>query len=65
MGLLQATKVIWKQQGPIGLFQGHSATLLRIFPYAAIKFMAYERLEGVSYERPEPLSSLADFTLDA
>lgn len=48
MGLLQATKVIWKQQGPIGLFQGHSATLLRIFPYAAIKFMAYERLEGVS-----------------
>ncbi|GHJ83967.1 hypothetical protein NliqN6_0369 [Naganishia liquefaciens] len=47
MGLLQATKVIWQQQGPIGLFQGHSATLLRIFPYAAIKFMAYERLEGL------------------
>jgi hypothetical protein len=48
LGLLQAIKVIYGQQGPMGLFQGHSATLLRIFPYAAIKFMAYERLEGVS-----------------
>jgi solute carrier family 25 protein 16 len=25
-----------------GLLQGHSATLLRIFPYAGIKFMAYD-----------------------
>ncbi len=31
-----------------GLFQGHSATLLRIFPYAAIKFMAYENAHNVS-----------------
>lgn len=48
LGLLHAIKVIYGKQGPLGLFQGHSATLLRIFPYAAIKFMAYERLEGVS-----------------
>lgn len=25
-----------------GLLQGHTATLARIFPYAGIKFMAYE-----------------------
>lgn len=48
MGLFRAISEIWRTQGPIGLLQGHSATLLRIFPYAAIKFMAYERLEAVS-----------------
>ncbi len=47
LGLLHATRVIYKSQGVLGLFQGHSATLLRIFPYAGIKFMAYERLEHV------------------
>ena len=26
---------------------GHSATLLRIFPYAAIKFMSYEQLKNL------------------
>jgi solute carrier family 25 protein 16 len=34
---------IYTSDGIFGLFQGHSATLLRIFPYAAIKFMAYEQ----------------------
>lgn len=29
-----------------GLFKGHSATLLRIFPYAAIKFLAYEQVRA-------------------
>lgn len=29
-----------------GLFRGHSATLLRIFPYAGIKFLAYEQIRG-------------------
>jgi solute carrier family 25 protein 16 len=27
-----------------GLFQGHTATLLRVFPYAAIKFVAYDQI---------------------
>lgn len=27
----------------MGLFRGHSATLLKIYPYAAIKFVAYEQ----------------------
>lgn len=30
-----------------GLFRGHSATLLRIFPYAGIKFLAYEQIRGI------------------
>src|ERR1700712_1208993 len=40
-------KDIYRQDGPLGLFRGHSATLLRIFPYAAIKFLAYEQIRAV------------------
>lgn len=36
-----------RQDGLRGLFRGHSATLLRIFPYAAIKFLAYEQVRAV------------------
>ncbi|KAI9277759.1 mitochondrial carrier domain-containing protein [Sporodiniella umbellata] len=31
----------------MGLFQGHSMTLIRIFPYAAIKFIAYEQYRAL------------------
>ncbi|EGV59994.1 mitochondrial carrier [Yamadazyma tenuis ATCC 10573] len=43
-GLWRAGKVILQNDGPAGLYQGHSVTLLRIFPYAAIKFVAYEQI---------------------
>ena len=36
-----------QQDGMRGLFRGHSATLLRIFPYAGIKFLAYEQIRYV------------------
>ncbi|KAF9439148.1 hypothetical protein BGZ76_010741 [Entomortierella beljakovae] len=42
-GVFKATRDIQKSAGIKGLFQGNSATVLRIFPYAAIKFMAYEQ----------------------
>ncbi len=44
MGVFRAARDIVRSQGPTALFQGHSATLLRIFPYAAIKYMAYDKL---------------------
>jgi solute carrier family 25 (mitochondrial carrier protein), member 16 len=37
---------IYSTGGVRGLFQGHSATLLRIFPYAGIKFLAYEQIRA-------------------
>jgi solute carrier family 25 protein 16 len=46
-GVGGAMKEIYLQDGPVGLFRGHSATLLRIFPYAAIKFVAYEQIRAV------------------
>jgi len=45
-GVFHAAKAIRKNSGIQGLFQGHSATILRIFPYAAIKFMAYEQIKA-------------------
>ena len=46
-GLIDAGKRIWKSDGVWGLYQGHSITLLRIFPYAAIKFVAYEQIRQI------------------
>lgn len=49
-GLLHASKKIYETAGLRGLFQGHSATLLRVFPYAGIKFLFYDWIEHVSYQ---------------
>jgi len=43
-GMFRAAKDIYGETGMRGLLQGHSATLLRVFPYAAIKFVAYDQL---------------------
>ncbi|KAL6704788.1 coenzyme A transporter [Coniothyrium glycines] len=41
-----AIRDIYATAGVGGLFKGHSATLLRIFPYAGIKFLAYEQIRA-------------------
>ncbi|KAK2731233.1 mitochondrial carrier protein leu5 [Colletotrichum kahawae] len=46
-GVATAMKDIKSHEGVIGLFRGHSATLLRIFPYAGIKFLAYEQIRSI------------------
>ncbi|KAI4610526.1 uncharacterized protein J4E87_010780 [Alternaria ethzedia] len=45
-GFPTAIRDIYVSTGVRGLFKGHSATLLRIFPYAGIKFLAYEQIRG-------------------
>src|SRR6186713_1608023 len=45
-GVITAMREINSSEGIRGLFRGHSATLLRIFPYAAIKFLAYEQIRA-------------------
>ncbi|OTB08133.1 hypothetical protein M426DRAFT_317233 [Hypoxylon sp. CI-4A] len=42
-----ALRDIYAHDGVLGLFRGHSATLLKIYPYAAIKFVAYEQYRAV------------------
>lgn len=46
-GVIRAMQDIYKGEGSRGLFRGHSATLLRIFPYAGIKFLAYEQIRAI------------------
>ncbi|KAJ7594604.1 mitochondrial carrier domain-containing protein [Mycena floridula] len=46
-GAFRAGGQIYKDTGMRGLLQGHSVTLLRVFPYAAIKFMAYDQVQHV------------------
>lgn len=46
-GVAGALRAIYHQEGSVGLFRGHSATLMRVFPYAAIKFLAYEQIRSV------------------
>lgn len=47
LGLVRAIRDINSSDGIRGLFRGHSATLLRIFPYAGIKFLAYDRYRAI------------------
>lgn len=54
---MHAGQKIVKEQGVYGLFQGHSATLLRIFPYAAIKYMAYDTLHTALMPTPQDETS--------
>ncbi len=73
MGVFRAAREIKDQYGLRGLFQGHLATLIRIFPYAAIKFMAFEQYKNVCFfslvlifcsiscrrERRKPISNIS------
>ncbi|KAL8339879.1 hypothetical protein RB601_006146 [Gaeumannomyces tritici] len=65
-GVAQSIRLIYGQDGPAGLFRGHSATLIRIFPYAAIKFLAYEQIRSVvipDHNHETPLRRLVSGSL--
>lgn len=65
-GLAAAIRDIKRYEGATGLFKGHSATLLRIFPYAAIKFLAYEQIRAVvitSRDQETPMRRLVSGSL--
>lgn len=47
VGVTRAIQDIYRGNGTRGLFRGHSATLLRIFPYGGIKFLAYEQFRTI------------------
>ncbi|KAI0771329.1 mitochondrial carrier [Trametes elegans] len=64
-GLFRAISQIYGENGVRGLLQGHSATLLRIFPYAAIKFMAYDQIEGLLMPTRESQTNARRFTAGA
>lgn len=58
IGTATAMSEIYRQEGALGLFRGHSATLLRVFPYAGIKFIAYEQIRSVVIPNKQHETSL-------
>ncbi|KAL3426883.1 mitochondrial carrier protein [Phlyctema vagabunda] len=58
VGVMTTMKTIYTEDGTRGLFRGHSATLLRIFPYAAIKFLAYEQIRAAVIKNPQQETSI-------
>ncbi|KAB8274594.1 mitochondrial carrier domain-containing protein [Aspergillus minisclerotigenes] len=52
-GFIQALNHIRTRHGIYGLFKGHSASLIRVFPYAGINFLAYEQLQRAIIISPQ------------
>ncbi|GMG40219.1 unnamed protein product [Ambrosiozyma monospora] len=52
-GMFRAIDSIYSTDGIRGLYQGHSATIMRIFPYAAIKFVCYEQIRTLLIPKDE------------
>ena len=46
-GVFHAVKHVYAQYGIYGLYRGHSAMLLRIFPYSGINYAAYEKYKKI------------------
>ncbi|KZT39132.1 mitochondrial carrier [Sistotremastrum suecicum HHB10207 ss-3] len=64
-GMFRAVGEIYQDRGVRGLLQGHSATLLRIFPYAAIKFMAYDQVHHFLMPTPSQETNIRRFIAGA
>ena len=62
-GAYMAGRDIYRVSGIRGLLQGHSATLLRVFPYAAVQFMAYDQVHHVRSSLSK-VSTLFDPVID-
>ncbi|KAH8422596.1 coenzyme A transporter [Aspergillus melleus] len=61
LGVLEAIQIIRKSYGIQALFQGHSLMLLRIFPYAAINFLAYDQFRNALSPAPDQDTPLHRF----
>lgn len=46
-GVVKTLQSIYYNEGVIGLWKGNTATIVRIFPYAAVQFMAFEKYKTV------------------
>ncbi|XP_034040251.1 graves disease carrier protein-like [Thalassophryne amazonica] len=49
LGVFSTLCAVPKKEGFLGLYKGNGAMMVRIFPYGAIQFMAFERYSKVSY----------------
>ncbi|KAK7806780.1 hypothetical protein U0070_026123 [Myodes glareolus] len=46
-GVLSTLRAVPQKEGYLGLYKGNGAMMIRIFPYGAIQFMAFEHYKTV------------------
>eukprot|EP01119_Soliformovum_irregulare_P018215 TRINITY_DN5538_c0_g2_i2.p1 TRINITY_DN5538_c0_g2~~TRINITY_DN5538_c0_g2_i2.p1 ORF type:complete len:252 (-),score=43.37 TRINITY_DN5538_c0_g2_i2:857-1612(-) len=56
----QSLKTIWVEEGMSGMFKGNGTNVIRIFPYSAVQFAAYEKYKKLLI--PEGQSDLTPIT---
>lgn len=47
VGVLATLRAVPKKEGLLGLYKGNGAMMVRIFPYGAIQFMAFDTYKKV------------------
>ena len=47
LGVLSSLRGVAVKEGFLGLYKGNWAQMIRIFPYAAVQFLAYEQYKKV------------------
>ncbi|RKP18133.1 mitochondrial carrier [Rozella allomycis CSF55] len=53
-GVFKVARDIYCTQGLKGLFRGHSVMIIRIFPYSATNYLAYEQFKKLLYNTERP-----------
>lgn len=48
-GVFSTLKAVPQKEGFLGLYKGNGAMMVRIFPYGAIQFMAFDNYKKVQY----------------
>lgn len=48
-GVFATLKAVPQKEGYLGLYKGNGAMMVRIFPYGAIQFMAFDNYKKVQY----------------
>lgn len=47
--MFSTLKAVPQKEGVLGLYKGNGAMMIRIFPYGAIQFMAFDNYKKVQY----------------
>lgn len=58
LGVLATFKAVLQKEGFLGLYKGNGAMMVRIFPYGAIQFMAFDNYKKVPAFTRAPIRSI-------
>lgn len=56
-GVFATLKAVPKKEGYLGLYKGNGAMMIRIFPYGAIQFMAFDNYKKVPFASQSPFTN--------